>query len=85
MASGGVCGALAAGAVDTARWAPEALAAVGEACARAAMEPVPPGGVAVPLATGVALALGLLLGLLLGLAVRATPPAVRGHGSRGRS
>jgi hypothetical protein len=81
MAAGGVCGALAAGAVDTARWAPEALAAVGEACARAAMEPVPPGGVAVPLATGVALALGLLLGL----AVRATPPAVRGHGSRGRS
>jgi hypothetical protein len=33
MASGGVCGALAAGALDVSRWLPEAVAALERRCA----------------------------------------------------
>jgi hypothetical protein len=33
MASGGICGALAAGALDVSRWLPEAVAALERRCA----------------------------------------------------
>jgi hypothetical protein len=61
----GVCGALATGAVDAARWVPEALATAAAACARAAVEPATSGvATGPPVASGGVLALGVLLAVV---------------------
>jgi hypothetical protein len=44
--SGGVCGALAAGTVDPARWVPKALGVLAEVCARGAPVAPAPAGLA---------------------------------------
>jgi len=74
MAAGGVCGALAAGVLDVSRWLPEAVAALGRACAAGPGAPAAGGA-------GAVWAPALVVAGLMGLA--GLVGAVAGQARRG--
>jgi hypothetical protein len=76
--SGGVCGALAAGTVDPARWVPEALGVLAEACARGA--PVAPGAPALAGPAAAAIVAAAAVAALAGALARRVGGGDKGNG-----